>query len=640
MSVSGKSAAILGIGALLAVGAGAAAASASTEDPWDKGIPEDVKNDVKRLLANETNPANLRAYASQLRAIGYPKAAAMLDKQASNLEAGKPPLSAAVPDLGNVPPKLREQLTTRYLSEKEPQILRSLAASLIYTGFPVAGKAFEARAAELEKAQGKPAGVTPPIAKQWDDHADSATRQAWAVGLTQIMDSQGASHAAQGLLQGGYPLASQTFGSRAMVLASAEGTPAPQIGPVAPPVTPPPVTQPASWTIPGLPPGFPPGLPGGGGETPPITFPGIPSFPPGTPPAVPPVTPPAGIPPVPGFPAGLPIPPVPTPPTPAPPPPGTPVPPPGFPTVPGFPTPPTPTPPPVVPPRPPGAQPGQRPQPSTYGLPSGAWITDARQVAYVMQPGDYGAKIAGKFGQPATQVPALVKANPQVKDWTKVLPGVDLNIPATWRPLKAGEGPTLRPAPPSPSGATPPVPVVAPPVPAPGTPGGSPPWIGPPPPPPGTPVPPPGFPTVPGMPIPPPPPGGWIPGQTPPPAPPIPAVYPVPDAPPVQKADPSTYGLPAGAWITDARQVAYVVQPGDYGAKIAAKFGQSNVPALVKANPQIKDWTKVYAGTDVNIPAHWRPLKAGEGPTLRPGPAAPGGAAASSSTTKPTASQA
>jgi len=92
----------------------------------------------------------------------------------------------------------------------------------------------------------------------------------------------------------------------------------------------------------------------------------------------------------------------------------------------------------------------------------------------------------------------------------------------------------------------------------------------------------------------------------------------------VQKPQPSAYGLPAGAWINDARQTAYVMQAGDYGAKIAKKFGQTDVPSLVKANPQIKDWSKVMPGTDINLPPTWRPVGPTEGPTLRPGPANPG----------------
>ena len=632
---SGKAAAILGVGALAAIGIGAASASASAspgEDPWDKGIPEDVKNDVKRLLANETNPANLRAYASQLRAIGYPKAAAMLDKQAANLEAGKPPLSATVPDLGNVPLKLREQLSTRYLSEKDPAALRALSASLSYTGFPVAGKAFEARASELEKAQGKPPGANPPIPQQWDASVDATQRQAWATGLTQMMTASECGAYANFLQQNGYPVAAQTFGSRALVLQAAEGTPAPLVQPGTPPAPPappvivsppsPPQTTPP-FQFPGLPGGL-PSLPGG--------LPTIPGFPGNTaPPTAPPVpAPPVPAPPVPGFPGGLPVPgfpgglpvpgfpgttpttppapPVPAPPVPAPPVPAPPLPGglpiPGFPgglPVPGFPGT-TPTAPPVPPPVPPHP-PAEKPQPSAYGLPAGAWINDARQVAYVVQPGDYGAKIAGKFGN--SDVPGLVKANPQIKDWTKVMAGVDVNIPPTWRPVKANEWPTLRPGPAAPGNQ--PVPV----------------------------APPPGLPA---------PPGGWVPGQNPPPAPPIPAVIPVPPpgtpgssppwigptppaaiAPPApqQKPQPSAYGLPAGAWINDARQVAYVVQPGDYGAKIAGKFKQTDVKALVKANPQIKDWTKVMAGVDVNIPPTWRAVGPAEFPTLRPGPSAP-----------------
>ena len=234
--------------------------------------------------------------------------------------------------------------------------------------------------------------------------------------------------------------------------------------------------------------------------------------------------------------------------------------------------------------------------PSVYGLKPGVWINDARQVAYVVQPGDYGAVIASKvvgvpLAQAAAYVPSLVKENPQVKDWTKVAPGTDLAIPSGWRQVKATEGPTLRPGPPSPGSSSPATtPAAAPP------PSGQP-WIGP---------------VPPGVPVPP---GFAIPGVT------APAS--------TAKVDPSVYGLKPGVWINDARQIAYVVQPGDYGAKIAAKVtGKSEgqaaayVASLVKANPG-KNWQKMAAGTDLVIPEGWRPVAANEGPTFRPGPPNP-----------------
>jgi len=100
---------------------------------------------------------------------------------------------------------------------------------------------------------------------------------------------------------------------------------------------------------------------------------------------------------------------------------------------------------PLVPPAP-----SERPDPSAYGLPKGAWINEARQAAYVYQPGDYGAAVAKKFGRGPESVPLLVKANPQVKNWSTLPPGVDLNLPPDWRPVAAHEGTTKRPGPAAP----------------------------------------------------------------------------------------------------------------------------------------------------------------------------------------------
>lgn len=96
------------------------------------------------------------------------------------------------------------------------------------------------------------------------------------------------------------------------------------------------------------------------------------------------------------------------------------------------------------------------------------------------------------------------------------------------------------------------------------------------------------------------------------------------------KLDPRAYGLPLGAWINDARQLAYVVQPGDYGTKIAARItgmeeslAHKFVPQLIEANPQVKDWREVAPGTDLLIPPSWREVAPHENPTERPGPPAP-----------------
>ena len=159
-------------------------------------------------------------------------------------------------------------------------------------------------------------------------------------------------------------------------------------------------------------------------------------FPQPTPqPAPPQQQPPAPtVPPVPGWPTAQPG----QPPPQVPPgwPSGFPAPPAGFPTPPGWPTPPgfpSPT--------------GAKPEPSVYGLPQNAYVADDRRVHYIVQSGDYGAKIAKKFKQAGdSAVPALVKENPGKGDWTKMPVGTDLLIPEPWFVLPPGAMPTTKPA--------------------------------------------------------------------------------------------------------------------------------------------------------------------------------------------------
>jgi len=150
-------------------------------------------------------------------------------------------------------------------------------------------------------------------------------------------------------------------------------------------------------------------------QPPPPTVPPTPGWPTGQPTAQP-GQPPPQVPP--GWPSGFPAPPA-----------GFPTPP-GWPTPPGFPTSPT----------------GAKPEPSVYGLPQGAYVADDRRVHYILQSGDYGPKIAKKFKQPDSAVPALVKENPGKGDWTKLPVGMDLLIPESWFVLPPGAVPTTKPA--------------------------------------------------------------------------------------------------------------------------------------------------------------------------------------------------
>ena len=84
-------------------------------------------------------------------------------------------------------------------------------------------------------------------------------------------------------------------------------------------------------------------------------------------------------------------------------------------------------------------------------LPIGGWILPDGRLAYVIQSGDYGEKIAKKFGKGAADVPALVAMNPGFP-WSKGVPGMEVLLPPSW--WAAGAPPTARPSPPAPAGST------------------------------------------------------------------------------------------------------------------------------------------------------------------------------------------
>jgi len=334
------------------------------------------------------------------------------------------------------------------------------------------------------------------------------------------------------LYANGYPKASQAVLGRANQVRAGMGLPALPFpppafqsgpGPVSPgqPVPPPPA-PPGLPQIPPLPPSPLPQQPG---------LPAQPQIPPPgpTPPFVPPAQPPVA----PGVPApslqeiqnalnqlGLPVPGIPAQPQP-----------PVAPSIP-IPRPPAPMPPPPA------------PMPAGKPLPDGAyWGPDGR-VHYKTQPGDFGAKIAAKFGQ--TNVPELVANNPGKGDWSKMGVGTDLLIPVSWTLPYAK---TAIPAVPSPM-APPAQPM------------------------PGVPVQIPGFPAI-----------------TPSPAP----------------AQPSGPPLPVGAVRGADGQVIYSLQPGDWGASpVAKRFGKTdaNVPELLKENPGYP-WGPANRGQPLKIPRSW-----------------------------------
>lgn len=381
---------------------------------WDANIDPQTKADVKTLLANEKNPAVLRAYAAQLRAAGLPKAAQLLERQADALAAAVPtgggrpttttPATASF-DAGM--PQALEQAYRRQLTEQtDPAQLRNLASSLLYLGMPFTAQAFLAKANQLQ-----PAGANVPLAQAgpfYDDGLTPDQANAQETQLRQTWSSAQALAIGQAFMGQKLPNMGQRFQLRAMALKAAEPaayvapTPQAAVPATLPPIptTPPPPPGMTTNNTPPLPPGV---TPGGT-----VTIPAIPGVTPGGTVAIPGFTPgttPAGATPAGTTPASLP-----------------------------------------------------KPAPSTYGLPEGGYV-EGRKVRHVLQPGEFGQKIAVKYlGKDKTKgdlvwpyVQQLVKANPQVKDWTKAAAGTDLSIPDGWWPLPSAVIDTTRPGPPAPS---------------------------------------------------------------------------------------------------------------------------------------------------------------------------------------------
>ena len=210
----------------------------------------------------------------------------------------------------------------------------------------------------------------------------------------------------------------------------------------------------------------------------------------------------------------------------------------GFPGIPGFPGFP--------------GQPQPQQKPPAAQLPPGAFLAPDGGLRYTLQNGDYGTKIAVKFGKsnPDAWVPSMTAANPEIKDWSKQPAGKVIRLPLSWADPTAqppGKGDPL---------------LLTPPKPQPGQ----------------------GLPPVPGIPAVPP---GW----------------PVPQQ---QQQAPLPQLPPGAAWAQGAQgpEVRYTVQAGDYPAKILKKFGktEADIPALRAANPQISNWNAVKVGQVIRIP--------------------------------------
>lgn len=84
-------------------------------------------------------------------------------------------------------------------------------------------------------------------------------------------------------------------------------------------------------------------------------------------------------------------------------------------------------------------------------MPVGGWILADGRLAYVLQNGDWGEKIAKKFGKGGGDVAALVALNPGFP-WNKGVPGMELLLPPTW--WNGARNPTIRPLPKAPAGST------------------------------------------------------------------------------------------------------------------------------------------------------------------------------------------
>jgi hypothetical protein len=248
--------------------------------------------------------------------------------------------------------------------------------------------------------------------------------------------------------------------------------------------------------------------------------------------------------------------------------------PPGFPQVPGIPPQ---MPPPVVTE---GAGETHR-----AAYPPGGWNAATGNPHYLVNPGDYGALIAKKWGKPSGDLPELIAVN-TVSNWQGLQPGDDLQIPTSWALSLLSSKGIAASAPLPPSGLPPgasgkaygkdgasPTGGVAPP------PGPKAPPIGK-----GGPSPelPPGLPPLPGVPIP----GGGMTGNVP-------------------EGDPRLAGLPKGTSVVSG-QLSYSIQKGDYAASVIAKrFGrESQWKALVESNPGF-NWTKGKVGDIIKVPNAW-----------------------------------
>ena len=190
--------------------------------------------------------------------------------------------------------------------------------------------------------------------------------------------------------------------------------------------------------------------------------------------------------------------------------------------------------------------------PSKYKLPSGAQIGPDGSLTYTVASGDYPARIASKFGKknPNLWPPSAVAANPEISDWTQLQPGQVIRLPIVWA------DPTVQ-APPQPGDAMVMVNRSA---------------------------------AVNS--------GARQTGQ--------------PMSAPGGAGSVALPALPPGAqWVQAPMgpEIRYQLQPGDYPAKIAARFGKkSNVPAWIRAiqkgnHDVIPDWQKARVGQTIRLPA-------------------------------------
>lgn len=87
-----------------------------------------------------------------------------------------------------------------------------------------------------------------------------------------------------------------------------------------------------------------------------------------------------------------------------------------------------------------GGSPVPAPLPADGPGPSPAPTSSSPGRLYTVVPGDYGERIAARFGLGPSAVPELIAANPGV-DLDHIYPGQTLAIPASWPPLGGGPAP-------------------------------------------------------------------------------------------------------------------------------------------------------------------------------------------------------